>query len=173
MDDLISFVEAAFSTPASIVIVILTIAAAKGVYEFICWVKKELDRWYDTRHVEDTKKDDFVNRMKTLEENDALQFEKLASLEDSITTINDKIEEMARDNKEAFETIAENARIATVAQVRNALYCLSNELRGLDHLTIAQSENWCDLRDLYLLNNGNSIFKEKIIPEIDKIPVRE
>ena len=163
MSDLLSLVKAVGESPlVSIVAIILFIAAIKGLYEFIKWIKTELNKWYQTKHDEEEKDETIIERLDKLEAENIEQTEKCASITTALDNINNQI-----------ASIREDYNKVTVALTRASLHNLCYSLKDSDHITEAEYETFVDLRDVYLGCGGNAVFKNKIIPYVESLPIKD
>ena len=146
----------------AIVVIVLFALAVKGLYEFIGWIKKELNKWYDTKNTKEKSDIDVVQRIEHLERENGLQFEKLSSMEDSIIIITDKL-----------DTLSENVKANNVSQARASLYRLYRDFENRESITMSEYETYRSLADLYISHGGNSTFRNKIIPFMESLPVKD
>lgn len=163
MGDLIKFVQSAFQSPVeSFVTILLFIAAIKGFYEIVRWIKKELNNWYNNKLNEDDKADKVEKRLDKLEKENSRQFEKLDSIDATLQNITATLELMSEEN-----------RRNTVATCRSALWRLYIDFENKEYISSAEYETFMDLADRYLKNDGNSVFKDKIIPYVKNLPIKD
>ena len=163
MSDIITFIQTAFDSPVnSIVIILLFIAAIRGLYEIVKWIKKELDTWYTSRLKEENRVDNFEGRLESLEKENQRQFEKLENIDATL-----------QDITATLEIMAEQERANTVAICRSTLLKMYSDLEGKPSVTSAEYETFMDLADRYLKNNGNSVFKDKIIPYVKDLQIKD
>lgn len=163
MSDLIKFIQSAFESPVNaVMIILLFIAAIRGLYEIVKWFKNELNNWYNNRQKEEDRVEQVEQRLDTLEQENQRQFEKLDSIDATLQNITATLEMMA-----------EQERANTVAICRSTLWRLYLEFEDRETITSAEYETFMDLADRYLKNNGNSVFKDKIIPYVKNIPVKD
>ncbi len=163
MSSMIDLIEAVSESPfTSVIAILLFIAAIKGLYEFVKWIKTELNAWYLNKNTEDKKEENIDQRIEKLETENSLQFEKLQSLEDSMIIVNDTL-----------ANIQENMRLQTVVSLRAEILRIWHEVVAQGYITQAQYEVFQGLSEVYLENKGNGLFRNKIIPEIEKLEVRD
>ena len=163
MKDLLEFLQVAFESPLNTLLVIfLFIAAIRGTYEGVKWTKGELNKWYQTRHTEEEKDETTGQRLDQLERDNRLQFEKLSSMEDNMITMG-----------ETLKTIQENMRLQTVVSLRAEILRIWHEVIKQGHITQAQYEVFQGLSEVYLDNNGNGLFRNKIIPDVEKLEIKD
>lgn len=163
MKDLLDFLQVSFESPLNTLLVIfLFIAAIKGTYEGVKWIKGELNKWYQSRHTEEEKDESTGQRLDQLEKENKLQFEKLSSMEDNMILMTDKL-----------NAIQENMRLQTVVSLRAEILRIWHEVMEQGYITQAQYEVFQGLSEVYLDNKGNGLFRNKIIPDVDKLEIKD
>lgn len=163
MKELLELIRSGFTTPINaIIIIVMFIAAIKGVYEFIKWIKAELNEWYTKKYTTDEKKENIEERIIQLEKNDEKQFKILDEFSKSLSTIDGKLDDLT--SNQAQEAVA-----LTRASLNNMYPILKEQ----GYLTKSQYETWSNLADIYLARGGNHVFAQKIIPEIEKLEVKD
>ena len=163
MKDLMDFLEAAFESPMNTLItIILFILAVKGIYESVRWIKTELNAWYKKRNSEEELGNQMSERLDALEQETKNQSDKLESIDATLQNISASIEMMA-----------ENSRNNTVAVCRSSLWNWYENVKNRESINSAEYETIMDLSKVYLDNNGNSVFKNKIIPYLQNVPVKD
>lgn len=159
---MINFLEYITDSPIkAIVIIVLFALAIKGFYEFIAWIKKELDKWYETRNTKEKSDSDIEQRIADLEESDKQQLDRLNSIDATLQNIS-----------ACLETLSEEERKNIVSTSRSALWRWYLEFQDKEYLTSAEYEMFMSLSERYLNNGGNSVFRTKIIPEIEAKPIK-
>lgn len=163
MKDLIEFIETAFESPINTFItIILFMLAIKGIYESVRWIKTELNNWYNTRNIKEVQGSAVEKRLDNLEEENQTQYDKLEGIESTLKDITTRL-----------DAITEYNRANTVAMCRASLWNWYENVKDRETINSAEYETIIDLADVYLQNNGNSVFKNKIIPFLKSIPVRD
>lgn len=163
MNDLLDFLKVAFESPmSSLVVIFLFIAAIKGTYEGVKWIKGELNRWYQNKHDEQEKDETIMERLEKLEAENMEQTIKCTNITEALIQINEQIKDIRNDYNKV-----------TVALTRASLHTLCHSLKDRDSITEAEYETFTDLRDVYLASGGNAVFKNKIIPYIESLPVKD
>ena len=163
MKDLMDFLKAAFESPMNTLItIILFILAIKGIYESVRWIKIELNAWYKKRNLEEELGNQVGERLDTLEQETKNQSDKLESIDATLQNISASIEMMAA-----------NSRNNTVAICRSSLWNWYENVKNREFINSAEYETIMDLSKVYLDNNGNSVFKNKIIPYLQNVPVKD
>lgn len=163
MGELLDLINAVEESPfVAIVSIILFVAAVKGLYEFVKWVKGELNKWYQTKYDAQEKDETIKDRLDKLEAENAEQTTECANIVAALSDINQQIADVRNDYKQV-----------TVALTRVSLHNLWHNLADRDSITEAEYETFTDLRDVYLASGGNAVFKNKIIPYIESLPVKD
>lgn len=163
MNDLLDFLKVAFESPmSSLVVIFLFIAAIKGTYEGVKWIKGELNRWYQNKHDEQEKDETIMERLEKLETENIEQTNRCTNITEALIQINEQIKDIRDDYNKV-----------TVALTRASLHTLCHGLKDRDSITEAEYETFTDLRDVYLTSGGNAVFKNKIIPYIESLPVKD
>ncbi len=160
MNEIIKLVtEYEFTTV--VVIVILVLLGIKGVADFVDWVRGKLYKWRSNKNEVEDKEGDMItrissleNRVERLERHDQNQYEKLKD-------IDTKLDDIKKMNNQQ-----------TVVTTRSALLRLANELREQGYCRLDEYETFKGLASAYLAAGGNSVFKDKIIPEIEALDIR-
>lgn len=156
-----------------IAIIVLLFLSVKGVYEAINWVRGEIEKQYEKRDQYAKNYEQVDARIKALEDQNQLQFEKLNKLEESQSSIVQILDEM----KEEVIKDKEQRSREIVAQARSSLYRLYGEFKKdfeeKGYITPSQYETFTDLAEVYEQNGGNHTFAEKIIPFVMSIPVHD
>lgn len=163
MDEIITFVESAFESPVSAIVgILLFIAAIRGLYEFVSWIKKELNKWYEGKNEEENAEKKLEERVTNIEKDNSLQFEKLSSLEDAVISVNDKLDNMYDSMKES-----------TICTFRAEMLRLWHECSAQGNATQAQMDTFERMAELYLAQGGNGLFRNKIIPEFRAFEIKD
>jgi hypothetical protein len=163
MKELMEFIETAFVSPMNTFItIILFMLAIKGIYESVRWIKTELNNWYNARNVREQLGNTVEKRLDNLEEENRTQFGKLEGIEAALKDITTRL-----------DAITECDRANTVAMCRALLWNWYENVKDRDSINSAEYETIVSLADVYLQNHGNSVFKNKIIPFLKSIPVRD
>lgn len=163
MSSLLDLIKAISESPfTSIVAIILFIAAIKGVYEFVKWIKTELNKWYQAKHDQEEKDESILGRLEKLETENAEQTNKVKDISETLENINNEI-----------KGIREDYAKVTVALTRASLHSIYDNLKGRDFISEAEYETFMDLKEVYLASGGNAIFKNKIIPYVESLPVKQ
>lgn len=145
----------------AIVIIILTCIAAKEVIEFRSWVKGKLHAWKDKENSKEDKEETIDERLTRLETHDSWQYEKIKEMVESM----EDIKELLMQNQEKQDE-------ATVAMCRALLKNIADEALEKQYLTTVEFETFSALADVYIFRKGNHYMKDKIIPEVLKLPVK-
>lgn len=139
----------------SSIIIILTgcFIGGKRVYGF-------MESWRQNKNGIENKQTSVEERLTALEEKDKEQMGRLDTIDGRLQEIIATLEMMTEDNK-----------ANTVATCRSAIYRWYAEFQNRDSLTSAEYEMFMDLANRYLACDGNSVFKDKIIPYVKNMKV--
>lgn len=160
MDAVIELIEKYGVT--AIVIIILGCVAAKETVEFISWVKGKLHAWKDKENDKEDKEESVDDRLTRLESHDSWQYEKINEMAESM----EDIKELLMQNQEKQDE-------ATVAMCRALLKNIADEALEKQYLTTVEFETFSALADVYIFRKGNHYMKDKIIPEVLKLPIKD
>jgi hypothetical protein len=158
---------------------ILMCVAFKQLYDFVMWWKSG----FYSYHKDLQKKEKLVETITDLAE----RIERLEKriLEDNFRGRVPKLEAQSKEQDNQFKMINEDLNKiivnlndmkkdndrTTVAQIRTLLYSLYNDGMAKGYTTQPAMETFEELSDIYLAKNGNSIFKNHIIPEYKKLRI--
>jgi hypothetical protein len=158
---------------------ILMCVAFKQLYDFVMWWKSG----FYSYHKDLQKKEKLVETITDLAE----RIERLEKriLEDNFRGRVPKLEAQSKEQDNQFKMINEDLNKiivnlndmkkdndkTTVAQIRTLLYSLYNDGMAKGYTTQPAMEIFEELSDIYLAKNGNSIFKNHIIPEYKKLRI--
>lgn len=160
MDALIELIEKYGVT--AIIVIILFAVAVKQVVEFCSWAKGKLDAWRDKENDKDDKAESVEDRLTRLENHDNWQYEKINDVAESI----EDIKELLVQNQEKQDE-------ATVAMCRALLKNIADEALEKKYLTTIEFETFSSLSDVYIFRKGNHAMKDRIIPEVLKLPIKD
>ena len=160
MDAVIDLIENYGVT--AIIIIILSCIAAKETVEFISWVKERLHAWKDKENSKEDKEETVDDRLTRLETHDSWQYEKIKDMAESI----EDIKELLVQNQEKQDE-------ATVAMCRALLKNIADEALAKGCLTTIEFETFSSLSDVYIFRKGNHAMKDRIIPEVLKLPIKD
>jgi methyl-accepting chemotaxis protein len=113
--------------------------------------------------LEDMKKiiDQTTKTIETLKQTDEQQRKAVEQLSDSVTSIHKSLNDFKAENKEQV-----------VASYSSTLYRLYMEAVSKGYTDRAALETFSNMSDIYLKNGGNSVFKNKIIPQYMELPIK-
>ena len=161
-----------FSAATIVTVLILFILGLKGAADLLKTAKADLESWYQKKRGIEKKEETLEGRVSKLEENDQKQIKKLDQIEDSVQQLVVFLQGAIEDRNKRLDELTESHKQAVVAQARASLYKISKDLENCDYITTEQYEIFHDLATVYLSQGGNSIFKNKIIPTIEALPIR-
>ena len=161
-----------FSVLEVVTLIVFILLGLKGASAFIKGVKANLEDWYQKKRGIEKKEETLENRVTKLEENDEKQMEKLDQIENSVHELIVFMQGAIEDRNKRLDELSDSHKQAVVAQARASLYRIAKELEGHDHITPTEYETFSELASIYIANGGNSIFRNKIIPTIESLPIR-
>ena len=151
--------EQIMENPALVILsVLLVIYAIKEGYELFNWWKARADGYHKIK----SEKEDFHQQVNEIACTSKEHTEALGKIKDALEGINQRLDKTEEERRED-----------TVANARVWLYRLYEELKDKPAITMNEYETFSDLANRYLAAGGNSVFKDKIIPEILAKPVDE
>ena len=149
---------------ALIFLVLFLIAIREG-YNFCVWVKTEiLDRY----HEKSQRTENVEERFKKLKVINQKEDKEIGALKQEFASLKDQMNDMKNQYSQGQ---ARNIEYH-LAIVRNTLYHIYSKCRKNGYIDQVEYECFEKLKMYYLNNNGNSIFKYKIIPYIDSLEVK-
>lgn len=138
-------------------IIIFFFAVREG-YNFCIWVKTEiLDKYHNKKNKTESTEEQF-NVLKQMNEKEDHEIEQLRK----------DINELREEQKMCHIT----QRTYHLAIIRNTLYHIYNRCKKYGYIDQAEYETFESLRNIYLDNGGNSIFKHKIIPYLESLTIK-
>lgn len=143
------------------IFIILLAVGTKFIIDLIDYFKNKLEKWRKDKNGEEDTIDTLEDKIKKLEQSDGRQMEKLNDIDARIQNIASSLELMAENNRNNIVTTA-----------RSNLYRLHKEFTVQGYVTLAEREMFDSVSSIYLNNGGNSIFKNKIIPEVEALPIK-
>ena len=149
----------------ALVFLVIFLFAIREGYTFCAWVKTEiLDRYHKkskrTEHVEE--------RFEELKEINQKEDKEIGALKQEITNLKNQM----GDIKDQYSQWQARDIEYHLAVVRNTLYHIYSKCRKNGYIDQAEYECFEKLKMYYLSNNGNSVFKHKVIPYIDSLEVK-
>jgi len=162
--------EKLISQPATIALAfIVIIYAIKEGYELFKWWKGRADDYHGSRKAEE----DFPRQVCEIACTSQEHTETLKKIGDALDGINERLDKSEEDRRKDLELANEERKKDTIANSRAWLYNLYEQLKDKPNITVNEYETFNDLAERYLAAGGNSVFKDKIIPEIRKKPIDE
>lgn len=141
---------------------VLFIAVVQKIYDWFKWVKDRLSDYYNKKRGVEKKEDGLEKRLANLEENDKSQ-------KGCLETILNAQAEM----KEILLDTREQSRQNEVASNRYILYEIAEKVNERGFITPVEYETFSELANRYISQGGNHIMKEKVIPKIKELPIKE
>lgn len=144
-----------------LIFIILLAVGTKFIIDLVDYFKNKLEKWRKDRNGEEDTIDTLEDKIKKLEQSDTQQMEKLNDIDARIQNMASSLELMAERNKNSI-----------VSTARSSLYRLHKDFMTQGCITLAEREMFDAISEVYLQNGGNSIFKNKIIPEVEALPIK-
>lgn len=143
--------------PVIIIVALLLIAyGIKELHSLIMWWKARGDEYHGSR----TEKENFRQQVCDIACTSEAHTQTLQKISDSLDKINERLDHAEEERKGDM-----------VASGRATLYHLYETLKDRDTITMSEYETFNSVATRYLKAGGNSVFKDKIIPEITQKPI--
>ncbi len=156
MDVLIGLAEIGWLN--ALTVIVLFFFAMREGYSFCLWIKTEiLDKYHAKKNSNENTKEQFEE----LKEMNKKEDQEIAHLRQEVSEL-----------KEQQDHCKNIQRDYHMAIIRNTLYHVYNRCKKYGYIDQAAYETFQDLKKFYLENDGNSIFKHKIIPYIDSLTIK-
>ena len=150
-------IERVLENPApTILYLFIAIYAIKELYELFKWYKGRADDYHGSRKADE----DFHQQVCDIACTSKEHTETLDKIGKALEGINDRLDKAEVERK-----------ADTIANSRATLLNLYEVLKGKDTLTVSEYETFNSVSERYLAAGGNSVFRDKIIPEIQKKPI--
>ena len=152
-------VEKILENPAPVIsCLILVYLALKELHSAALWWKDRADGYYSAR----SKREDFHQQVCDIACTSEEHTQALKQIQRALEGISSRLDAADAERKKD-----------TIANARAWLYNMYEELKDRDSLTPNEYGTFKDLADRYLAAGGNSIFRDKIIPDILKKKIDE
>ena len=132
--------------------------AIKEIIEIISYFKKKFR--IKTGSEED--KETLEERISTLEEHDKWQSEEIAKISDNVLAIKNQLDNHEKENNERI-----------IVQYSATLYDLHDKFIKQGYVTRAGMETFERMAYTYIGCGGNHLIKQKIIPEVLALPIKD
>lgn len=145
-----------------LLVVAILFCACKELYEAYQWFKVRLNNYYNKRNFQEKKEETIEERIRRLEEHDKHQYEKLEEVCKIVNDTNTFVKD--------YQKMQRQQNLATTRSILNSLY---SESKKHGCLSQAEYETYAEIRDLYVSLGGNHHFAERVIPEMNALPIVE
>lgn len=155
------FVKEVLNDPVTKVLAILAVFYA--IKELITnweWVKQRVDKKYKEKNADENEKKDLESKVGDIAIISEQHTETFAQIGEALDGINIRLDEMEKERNEDI-----------IANGRATMYHLYEEMKDKQTLTMSDYETFNAIATRYLAAGGNSVFKDKIIPEIRNKPI--
>ena len=160
--DVIDFLEK-YDMASAIIFLVLCFAAIKEVWDnIICWILEKLNLYHRKKSDKEDEKEILNNRIAKLEEHDNWQYNQLLEITNTLKEIRDDMKKNEDYQKQC-----------TVASYRSTIYSLHKDFTEKGYLTQIEYETFKELSDIYIECNGNHTCKDKLIPEVLDLPIKD
>ena len=144
-----------------IVLLILFCVAFKGVVEFILWIKNRMEEWRKGKNEPEDKE-------KSL-------FEKITEIDERMDELEKRGEQRSEEMneiKQKLDDVLEHNKQQTIIMSRGYLLTLCREVKERGYIHPDEYETFSGLATAYVDAGGNSLFRNKIIPEIEGLEIK-
>lgn len=147
-----TFIEKVAGSPLTIILAFLVaLFAIKEIYEIVMWWKSRADGYHKYK----SDKEDFEQKVCDIACTSEKHTEALEKISDCLDRIDGRLEKAEEDRKSDL-----------IANGRATLYHLYEKLKDSDTISPSAYETVKEISRRYLAAGGNSIMKDKIIPEL-------
>jgi len=144
-----------------VIILVLLCLAIKGVIEFVLWIKDKMESWRKAKNMPEEKEEVFIERISDIET-------RINKLEENDENNVIELEEI----KGKLNDILEHNKQQTIIMSRGFLLRLCEDIKERGYMRPDEYETFEGLSEGYIQAGGNSLFKNRIIPEIEAMEVR-
>ena len=143
------------------------------VWQFSTKVYGGLETWRKKKNVVEDEKEEITKRIEDLENNDIKLEGKLDTIAAGVQQIAAATDVLSTDLNTKLDRIEEGSMERSVISNRTLLYNLHKQFMEQGALTLAEREMVDAIAKSYLTSGGNAIFKSKIIPELESLPIKD
>ena len=143
------------------------------VWQFSTKVYGGLETWRKKKNVVEDEKEEITKRIEDLENNDIKLEGKLDTIAAGVQQIAAATDVLSTDLNTKLDRIEEGSMERSVISNRTLLYNLHKQFMEQGALTLAEREMVDAIAKSYLTSGGNAIFKSKIIPELEALPIKD
>ena len=143
------------------------------VWQFSTKVYGGLETWRKKKNVVEDEKEEITKRIEDLENNDIKLEGKLDTIAAGVEQICAATDVLSTDLNAKLDRIEEGSMERSVISNRTLLYNLHKQFMEQGVLTLAEREMVDAIAKSYLASGGNAIFKSKIIPELEALPIKD
>ena len=159
MDALVTLIET-YGPSSLLVMIILLISAAIGIYTVSKKIKEMLEAYRNKVNAEENKDKTTKDRLDKLEK----------SHEENTTKI-DNMGKLIEEIKDSIEKLRENQNKANIATCRSAMYRLATELINQEYMSQTEYDTLSDLTDVYLMSGGSNYVRPSLVQRALSLPV--
>ena len=162
-----------FSPLEAIGLIVAVVIIISIVWNFSKKVYSELETWRKKKNGVEDEKEEIEKRIEALEANDVKLEDKLDTIAAGVEQVAAGLETFSENMNRRLDDIVEDNRVTAVTTSRANLYRLHAQFMQKEYVTLAEREMFESLKNTYLDHGGNSVFKSKIIPEVEALPIRD
>lgn len=159
MDALVTLIET-YGPSSLLVMIILLISAAIGIYTVSKKIKEMLEAYRNKVNAEENKDKTTKDRLDKLEK----------SHEENTAKI-DNMGKLIEEIKDSIEKLRENQNKANIATCRSAMYRLATELINQEYMSQTEYDTLSDLTDVYLMSGGSNYVRPSLVQRALSLPV--
>jgi DNA repair exonuclease SbcCD ATPase subunit len=140
---------------------------------FLKKVYSDLETWRTKKNSIEDEKEGVEKRIAALEANDKSFDDKLDTIAAGVQQVAAGLETFSESVNKRLDSINNEMHERAIIQNRSHLYRLHKQFMDQGEVTLAEREMFDLVSRDYLECGGNSIFKSKIIPEVESLPIRD
>lgn len=151
-----------YNAATIIALLVCFIVVIQKIYEWVKWGKDRLTDYYNKRKGIEKKEQTIEERIARLEAHDTKQYQQLQDILKAQTEIKTLLLESQEQNRQN-----------EVAGNRYILNEIAEKTLSRGTITQTEYETFCELANRYIAQGGNHSMKEKIIPQVKKLPIQD
>jgi len=162
-----------FSPLEAIGLIVAVVIIISIVWNFSKKVYSELETWRKKKNGVEDEKEEIEKRIEALEANDKRFDDKLDTIAAGVQEVAAGLETFSESVNKRLDSINNEMHERAIIQNRSHLYRLHKQFMDQGEVTLAEREMFDLVSRDYLACGGNSIFKSKIIPEVESLPIKD
>ena len=158
-----NFINLVADQPVAVVLGLwILLKAAKELLEYFDWWQGRAKSHFEKTKAKEEEKAKIEQQVCDIACTSEKHTETLAQIGNALDGINKRLDKAEEERKQD-----------TVANSRATLLSLYDKLKDKETLTVSEYDAFAAVADRYLAAGGNKTFKNKIIPEIQNIPIED